>query len=161
VSFFIHYDPNNYGTFLEGFVLSALPQPIDVSPDFATIGISKGISISGKSFLRISNVYLSGNPYVSACQTYNPFLSVYSMSATYPALFAFKLPASAINILSDHQIMLTIPAPSATGRFDIIVENLAGYGKLTQFCRHFGDYQPDYAQGIPVFIDNSEPISHP
>ena len=80
------------------------------------------------------------------------------MSATYPAIYALKLPASAVNIISPNTLTILIPPPSATGRFDIIVENLAGYGTITKFCRHFRNYKPDYAQGIPVFIDNSIPI---
>ena len=155
MTFYSNYDPSIYGTFLEELVLSALPQPMDISPNFATVGIPKIINITGKSFLMISNVYLSGNPFISGSQTYNPFLSVYSMSAIYPAIYAFKLPLSSINVVSDHQLNILIPAPSATGVFDIIIENLAGYGTLTRFCRRFKDYTPDYAQGIPVFNDNS------
>jgi len=76
------------------------------------------------------------------------------MSATYPSIFAFKVSLTSINLISDRMILIELPAPSAVGRFDIIVENLAGYGKLTTFYRHFSAYKPDYAVGIPVFADN-------
>ena len=152
--FFSSYNPTDYGTFLEGFTITSLPNPVDVSPTFATVGISKNVYITGKNFFRVSNIYLSGTPYTSASNTYSPFLSVVSMSATYPSIFAYKVPLTSINLLSDHMILIELPAPSATGRFDIIVENLAGYGKLTTFCRHFSAYKPDYAVGIPVFADN-------
>lgn len=152
--FYSYYNPDNYGTFLERLTITSLPNPIDVSPTFATVGISKNVYITGKNFFRISNIYLSGAPYTSESQTYSPFLSVNSMSATYPSIFAFKVSLTSIDLISDRMILIELPAPSAIGRFDIILENLAGYGKLTTFCRHFSAYKPSYAVGIPVFENN-------
>ena len=149
------YNPEIYGTFLEGFVISAIPQPKDITPTFATVGISKTFYVSGKSFFRINAVYLSGAPYHSASTLCNPFSAIYNLSANNPEFFAYRLPASATNIESDKMLSITIPEPSSTGRFDIIIENPAGYGRFNTFSRKFGSYQPDYAEGIIVYLDNS------
>jgi len=144
----INYDPNIYGTFLEGFVISAVPQPTNVTPTFATIGVSKDLIISGKSFFRIGSVYLSGSPYTPSSTIYNPFSAYHTLSANYPPFNALQISTSSINVNSDSQITITIPPPSATGYFDIIIQNLAGYGKLSEFSEY-------YQNGILAYIDNS------
>jgi hypothetical protein len=93
---------------------------------------SKTFNVYGKSFFNITNVYLSGYPYQS--QTfYNPFSSVPRLSANYPGFFGVKLLSSAYTTNNDNTITFTMPSATRPGYVDIIVENPAGYGKLTQY----------------------------
>ena len=140
------YDPNHYGTFLETVKIYGLSQPTDVTPTFTTIGISNDITIMGRSFIDVIAIFLSGSPYNSISTIYNPFSSIASLSSNFPAFTAFKVTLSSVNINSDHILTITIPAPSAIGYFDIIIQNNAGYGKLSDFSKKFGNYQPTYYQ---------------
>lgn len=94
---------------------------------------SKTFNVYGKSFFRVTNVYLSGYPYEN--QTfYNPFSAVPKLSAQYPGFFAVKLSSSSYQSNNDNTITLTIPPATRGGYVDVIVENPAGYGKLTQYA---------------------------
>jgi hypothetical protein len=92
-------------------------------------------------------VYLSGNNNmfgpISALQTVNPFLSSTSLSASYPALSGV-VPVLFYSIQSDNKMAIQYQAPSATGFFDIIVLNDAGYTKLS-----VNAYNTDYSTQYP------------
>lgn len=93
---------------------------------------SKSFSVYGKSFFKVTNVYLSGYPYEN--QTfYNPFSAVPKLSAAYPGFFGVKLLSSSYQSNNDNTITLTMPSATRAGYVDVIVENPAGYGKLTQY----------------------------
>ena len=93
---------------------------------------TKSFNVYGKSFFRVTNVYLSGYPYQN--QTfYNPFSAVPKLSAQYPGFFGVKLLPSSYQSNNDNTITLTMPSASRAGYVDVIVENPAGYGKLTQY----------------------------
>jgi hypothetical protein len=93
---------------------------------------SKSFNVYGKSFFKVTNVYLSGYPYQN--QTfYNPFSALPKLSAHYPGFFGVKLLSSAYNSNNDNTITFTMPSATRAGYVDIIVENPAGYGKLTQY----------------------------
>lgn len=93
---------------------------------------AKSFNVYGKSFFRVINVYLSGYPYEN--QTfYNPFSAVPKLSANYPGFFGVKLPSSNYQSNNINTITFTMPSATRPGYVDIIVENPAGYGKLTQY----------------------------
>jgi len=93
---------------------------------------TKSFNVYGKSFFRVTNVYLSGYPYES--QTfYNPFSSIPKLSAHYPGFFGVKLLSSQYSSNNENTITFTMPSATRAGYVDIIVENPAGYGKLTQY----------------------------
>jgi hypothetical protein len=93
---------------------------------------SKTFNVYGKSFFKITNVYLSGNPYEN--QTfYSPFSGSPKLSATYPGFFGIKLLSSAYITNNINTITFTIPPATRAGFVDIIIENPAGYGTLTQY----------------------------
>jgi hypothetical protein len=89
-------------------------------------------SVYGRSFFKITNVYLSGYPYENLT-FYNPFSAVSKLSANNPAFFGIKLLSSAYTSNNDNTVTFTMPSATRAGYVDIIVENPAGYGKLTQY----------------------------
>lgn len=93
---------------------------------------TKEFNVYGKSFMRLEAVYLSGHPYEN--QTfYNPFSSVPKLSASYPGFFGVKLSSTQYSTNFDNTITLTMPSATRPGYVDVIVQNSAGYGKLTQY----------------------------
>lgn len=93
---------------------------------------TKQFNVYGKSFYKITNVYLSGYPYPNMT-FYNPFSAIPRLSAAYPGFFAIKLLSSSYISNNDNTVTFTLPSALRPGYVDIIVENPAGYGKLTQF----------------------------
>jgi hypothetical protein len=95
------------------------------------VGVPKRFTTYGASFFKVTNVYLSGVPYLSST-FFNPFSAINGLSATYPGFTAIQLQAS--NYISNNDNTLTFTAPSASspGFIDVIVQNEAGYGILTQ-----------------------------
>lgn len=93
---------------------------------------TKEFNVYGKSFMRLEAVYLSGFPYEG--QTfYNPFSAVPKLSAQYPGFFGVKLLSSSYQSNNNNTITFTMPSATRAGYVDIIVQNPAGYGKLTQY----------------------------
>ena len=95
-------------------------------------GETKTFNVYGKSFFKLTNVYLSGAPYTNTT-FYNPFSAVPKLSATYTGFNAVRLISSQYQSNNDNTITFTMPSASQPGYVDIIVENPAGYGKLTQY----------------------------
>jgi hypothetical protein len=92
----------------------------------------KTFNVYGKSFMRLEAVYLSGVPYEN--QTfYNPFSGTPKLSAHYPGFFGIKLSSVRYTTNFDNTITFTMPSATRGGYVDIIVQNPAGYGKLTQY----------------------------
>jgi hypothetical protein len=93
---------------------------------------SNSFNVYGRSFLKVTNVYLSGYPYEN--QTfYNPFSALPKLSAYYPGFFGIKLLSSAYISNNDNTITFIMPSATRAGYVDIIIENRAGYGTLTQY----------------------------
>jgi hypothetical protein len=89
--------------------------------------------IYGKYLLSIRNVYLipSMSNMLTGCVLHNPFSAVPNLSALYPAFSGLKL--SEFNVLTDETLEFDIPHyPLTDGNIDILVENEAGYGRLTR-----------------------------
>jgi len=93
---------------------------------------TRTFNVYGKSFFRVTNVYLSGYPYQNQ-SFYNPFSSVPKLSASYPGFFGVKLLSSQYTSNNENTVTFTMPSATRAGYVDIIVENPAGYGKLTQY----------------------------
>jgi hypothetical protein len=95
-------------------------------------GLSASYNVYGKSFMRLEAVYLSGAP-VANTTFYNPFSAIPKLSASYQGFTAYKLLSSDFSTNFDNTITIKVPAPIASGYIDVIAQNPAGYGTLTQF----------------------------
>jgi hypothetical protein len=95
-------------------------------------GLSGTFNVYGKSFMRLDAVYLSGTP-LSNTTFYNPFSAIPKLSAQYPGFNGIKLLSSQYVTNLDNTIIINIPACTQTGYIDIIAQNPAGYGALTQY----------------------------
>jgi hypothetical protein len=122
----------------EIFVISAVPSVKNVRPKVLTLlndtlsAIEKlDFTVKGKMFFQLRNVYLSAsNPLMFEGITfYNNFSAVKNLSANNLGFSAFLLPNFSY---TENFITFTIPYPQISGFFDIIVENEAGYGKLSE-----------------------------
>lgn len=92
----------------------------------------KTFNVYGKSFRNVTAVYLSGTPYSN--QTfYNPFSALPKLSAQYPGFYGVKLLPSDYQSNNTNTITFTMPSASRAGFVDVVVENPAGYGTLTQY----------------------------
>lgn len=93
---------------------------------------SKSFNVYGKSFMELQAIYLSGAPYSN--QTfYNPFSAVPKLSAHYPGFYGVKLLSSEYTTNFDNTITFTMPSAVNAGYVDVIAQNPAGYGTLTQY----------------------------
>jgi hypothetical protein len=95
-------------------------------------GQFSNFTVTGRSFYEIQAVYLSGYPYENTT-FFNPFSSIPRLSATYPGFNAVKLLSSQYLSNNDNTITFTMPSATRPGYVDIIVQNQAGYGTLTQY----------------------------
>jgi hypothetical protein len=93
---------------------------------------TKMFNVYGKSFFKLTNVYLSGNCYDNTT-FFNPFSSTPTLSATYPGFTALKLDPSQYISNNDNIVTFTMPSATRPGLIDIVIENPAGYGLLTQY----------------------------
>lgn len=96
------------------------------------VGVSTNFKVTGRSFYKVQAVYLSGYPYEDTT-FFNPFSSVPRLSATYPGFTGIKLLPSQYTSNNENTITFTMPSASRPGFVDIIVQNPAGYGTLTQY----------------------------
>jgi hypothetical protein len=110
---------------------------------FANVGIPKTFTVVGKSFKNITNVYLSGAPFLGITTLQNPFSGVPKLSAHYPPFDAIKLSPESYSSNDDNVLVFTMPSAYDIGFVDLIVENPAGYGSLTKFhIRNTYNYRP-------------------
>ena len=108
---------------------AAPPQPKFIEPFSVSIGKSGPITVWGAGLEAITNVYLSGAPVRSISVTQNPFVSSVQFSATNPSFTAVKLLSSEWNSLTNGSFTFNL-STNQTGKLDIIVENIRGYGTL-------------------------------
>ncbi len=123
-------------TLTESFVLSGVPV-ITYSNRWETpISLSGTAALYGDMFNFTNAVYLSGSTNMFGPQTtYNPFVSTNNLSASYPAISG--VPVVDYYIVSENKMFVNYQAPSATGFFDIIVYNDAGYAVLSKSSSNF------------------------
>ena len=97
------------------------------------VGLSATFNVYGKSFMQLQAVYLSGKT-LSGTTLYNPFSAIPKLSAVYPSFTAYKLLSSNYSTNFDNTLTINVPPPVSAGYIDVIVQNPAGYGKLTQYA---------------------------
>lgn len=115
----------------ETFIISAIPEITYSSRWFTPRALSGSVEIYGNQYDYTTAVYLSGNNSMfNNTITATPFLSSSNLSASYPSL-TNVIPAVTYYINSSNKMTVFYPAPSATGFFDVIVVNDAGYAKLS------------------------------
>ena len=131
----LNYLLSAYPNTTERFVLSGHPQPDTIVPYTTLLSTSNVYSLYGRSFFDVTNVYVSGVPFKGTDTFYNPFSGYSTLSANYPGFTAVQLLTSQFTTNNDNYIQFTMPPPLYSGNIDVIVQNLAGYGKLTQYAR--------------------------
>lgn len=90
------------------------------------------ISLLGKYFFDVKNVYVSAanESMFDNVTFFNPFSTITNLYSANPGFLATVVPQ--FTILTDQLLSFQLPhIPKISGFFDIIVENEAGYGKLT------------------------------
>jgi len=96
------------------------------------VGETKKFTVYGKSFLKVTAVYLSGNTYDNFT-LFNPFSAVPKLSAKNPEFYALKLNPLQYSFNTERQLTIIVPPPTKIGFIDIILQNEAGWGKLSSF----------------------------
>lgn len=133
---------------MDQFIISARPQPYDVSPYKITLSQVLSsipeILITGRSFLNITNVYLSSDPtnqnfqgctFSSPIVYVNPFSKISNLSANNPGFSGVDI-SDYLVVLNENYIVLDIPNIFTNdGYFDIVIQNEAGFGILSQDSR--------------------------
>jgi len=125
---------SSYPNTTDRFILSAQPQPDVIVPYTTLLSASNTYNLYGQSFLEVSNVYVSGAPFAGTDTFYNPFSGYSTLSADYPGFTAVQLSTSNYTVNSENNIQFIMPPPLYPGNVDVIVQNPAGYGKLTQYA---------------------------
>lgn len=113
-------------------VLSAQPQPRSVTPYYTSVSSSETFALYGKSFLDVTNVYLSGDNIFNST-FFNPFSAVPRLSAAYPGFYGTRLLSSAFVSNNEDVVTFVMPSASLPGKVDIILQNEAGYGSLIKY----------------------------
>ena len=146
----LNYLLSAYPNTTDRYTLSGHPQPKSVYPYTTLVSnTSSVVNLKGKSFFNITNVYVSGSPLSASSTFYNPFSGYPRLSALYPGFNAVQVPALAFNTDNDTNITLTLPRTNKAGYLDIIVQNEAGYGTLTQYASaSYPAYNYPYNKGI-------------
>jgi hypothetical protein len=127
------------------------------------------IRITGKLFLNTRNIYLSASNQTmfNNISTYNPFLTgSLTQKNSYPSFQGIQV--NEFTIFNDKKIEFVFPElPKTTGFVDVIIENEAGYGKLTTdtrlpFISSFNgaiDIQFPWSNGIQIVsVDENDEI---
>ena len=136
---------------MERVLIYAKPSATDVNPYIVSVLLSpistaqiKEITIMGKSFFQLRNLYVSGSDpsiFENLNYTYyNPFSSILNLSATNPGFYAYVVPS--FYVVDDKIAIFSIPdqifysigekTPPYSAYLDIIIENEAGYGLLSR-----------------------------
>ena len=98
------------------------------------VGLSATFNVYGKSFMQLQAVYLSGKPLSGITTFYNPFSAVPKLSANNPSFTAYRLLSTEYSTNFDNTLVINVPPPVSAGYIDVIAQNPAGYGKLTQYA---------------------------
>jgi hypothetical protein len=129
-------DIESYDT--KWFTISARPQPRKINPyrayafDNPLSANQIKINVFGKSFYDIKNIYVSASN-ISMFENfsfYNPFSAIDSLSGKYPPFNGTIIPS--FILFNENYLSFVLPEqPKTNGFIDIILENEAGYGKIT------------------------------
>jgi hypothetical protein len=125
---------------MDRFIINARPQPFDAQPRHIVIyptmpmKTTQYLTIKGRSFFNIKNIYfknLKNDVFSRPVTLYNPFSSVSNLSANNSKFYGIKI--NNFTVINDNMIIIQIPQIFLNkGYFDIVVENEAGFGFLTQ-----------------------------
>jgi hypothetical protein len=128
---------------MDHFIIKARPQPFDAKPHYITIYTSissestKYITIIGRSFYKIKNIYFKnfkGDVFNTPVTLYNPFSSVAKLSAHNTKFYGIKI--ENFVVVNNNKIIIEVPQIfSNKGFIDVLIENEAGYGLLTEDSR--------------------------
>jgi hypothetical protein len=142
------------------YTLFTRNSPINARTPFVYTEEIKTFTVYGKSFYNITNVYLSGDVF-SETTFFNPFSSVPNLSGKFPGFTAVKLPITSFETNNDNRITFTTVSANSPGFIDVIVENEAGYGALTQYIVKIPNstYIKPWSKGIKVFEPNLQLIT--
>ena len=127
---------------MDHFVINARPQPINVNPYNFTLNAYNSsvptIVLTGRSFFNITNIYLSAynSNILNQPQTYkDPFSKSSRLSSLFLGFSGLEVTNYA-KVISNKIITLELPNFfNDSGYFDIIVQNEAGYGILSNDSR--------------------------
>lgn len=142
---------------VETFEYSTIPpQPKFVEPVGIKSNTIQSVTVWGNGLDSATQIYLSGSPVGSSSVYQNPFSASKTLSTINPPFIGYKVPADkwTVDKLTNSITFLTVPSSlNSTGRIDIIVENINGYGKLTQFAPRntHSSIQVPYLAGLEVF----------
>jgi hypothetical protein len=136
---------------VDNFIYSAVPpRPKFVDPVYALTNVIQPFDVWGMGFDLITNAYLSGAPVAAFSSLQNPFSAVNELSAKYPAFTAYKLLSSDWSYNRfESSMRFHTPLMPTTGKIDLILENIKGYGKLTENVP-VNNFNP-YVQGSPSY----------
>jgi hypothetical protein len=130
---------------MDHFIINARPQPYDINPYVITVNQNvsslnpKYLTIKGRSFFNISNIYFSKinsgiiptDVFNTNLTFFNPFSSFSKLSAHNSSFYGIEI--FDYVIINNKQIIISLPDIFyKDGYFDIIIQNEAGLGLLTE-----------------------------
>jgi hypothetical protein len=125
---------------MDHFIINARPQPFDATPYHISIYPSissestKYLTIIGRSFYNIKNVYFKSvkdNIFSVPVTLYNPFSSIAKLSAHNTKFYGVKI--ENFIVIDNNKIIIDVPSIfSDKGFIDVVIENEAGFGFLTE-----------------------------
>lgn len=109
------------------FSLSARPYPMEVTPSVVYLPLQDTtlVSVEGKGFYDLTQVYLSGSGVNNTFQ--NPFSAYPNLSASCPPFSGESISSF---ISSNGTTTFVFPTTASSGVYNIILQNRAGYGVL-------------------------------
>jgi hypothetical protein len=124
---------------MDRFLINGRPQPYDVEPYSFTLSNFNSsvptILITGRFFPNITNVYVTSqdlNIFSLSASYINPFYNVEKLSANNMGFSGIDISNYAI-LNSQNYITIQLPEIfQGSGYFDIVVQNEAGFGVLSQ-----------------------------
>jgi hypothetical protein len=118
-------------------IIDVIPYTIGIQPDYVPIENDTTITLIGKSFLNITNVYLSSNDdsiFSENTVYYSPFSAVKNLSSVNSGFYGIKITDY---VVQNEKYITTNQSLSFlhSGFIDVIVENEAGFGILSRDSR--------------------------
>ena len=114
------------------FVHNAFPRTINYYLN-STEDTELNINLLGKYFFKPLKVYVTPSNFqmLSGIQTFAPFVSNQKLSSTYLPFSGIEI--TNFNLIDDRYLGFSLPyTPLSSGYLNVIVQNEAGYGKITE-----------------------------
>jgi len=148
-------------------IYSVPPKPKYIKSAYSVnVGQTRWFEVIGSGFENLTNVYLSGHPLHDISTEHNPFEKFPAKTSNkYPPFFGVKLLHCEWSYDKNSTVRFLMPSATCPGLVDIIFENPAGYGKLTDNVKintysssiTFTPYQFPFISGISV-LNSQYPI---